>query len=109
MGKKVKRLLKDMDKDLDRIREKQSELETVIGDPSMYIKEPVKFPLRASQMPTDDPGCSNRVLGCWCLVVSILIVAVFLVLVQLIGFERDTIHDGWNKTEATREPQPKLN
>lgn len=103
--KKVKKILKDMDKDLDRIREKQSELETVTGDPAMYIKEPIKFPLRASQIPTDDPGCSNRVLGCWCVVVAILIVAVFFVLVQLMAFERDTTHDGWNKTETSQEQQ----
>lgn len=103
--KKVKRLLKDMDKDLDRIREKQSELETAVGDPAVFIKEPIKFPLRASQIPSDDPGCSNRVLGCWCVLVSILIIIVFFVLVQLMGFERDTAHDGWNKTEAAQEPK----
>ena len=57
--RKVKRLLKDMDRDLDRIRDKQSELVTVSGEPS-YIKEPVRFPLRASQIPTDDPGDDNK-------------------------------------------------
>jgi hypothetical protein len=53
--KKVKKLLKDMDKDLERIREKQQDLVTVTGDPRL-IKEPIKFPLRASQIPTEDPG-----------------------------------------------------
>jgi len=111
--KKVKRLLKDMDKDLDRIREKQSEIEqTVVEENSILIKEPlpIKFPLRDTQIPSDDPGCSNRVLGCWCLLVSILIVIVFFVLVQLMGFERDITHDGWNKTEATQAAhKPQVN
>ena len=53
--KKVKRLLKDMDRDLDRIREKQQELVTVTQD-QVLAREPVRFPLRASQIPTDDPG-----------------------------------------------------
>jgi len=99
--KKVKKLLKDMDKDLDRIREKQSELETMSGDPSILVKEPIKFPLRASQIPTEDPGCSNRVLGCWCLVVCVLILVVVVILVHLMGIEHDTTHDGWRLTNES--------
>ena len=53
--KKVKKFLKGMDKDLDRIKEKHSELISVTED-QVLIKEPIKFPLRASQIPTEDPG-----------------------------------------------------
>lgn len=106
--KKVKKLLKDMDKDLDRIREKQSEMETIVGDP-VFIKEPVRFPLRASQIPSDDPGCSNRTLGCWCLFVGILIVIVFVGLVHLLSFEHDTIHEVWDKTDGETEKKSNLN
>merc|ERR1719431_154133 len=60
--KKVKKLFREMDRDLDRIKEKQTELETTdqipIGElPSNGSRG---FPLKASQIPTDDPGCSNR-------------------------------------------------
>jgi len=106
--KKVKRLLKDMDKDLNRIREKQSELETVTSDSTALIKEPIKFQLKASQIPTDDPGCSNRVLGCWCVLVSLLILLVFIVLVHLMGIERDMAHDSWVNDTSANHVQPKL-
>jgi len=103
--KKVKRLLKDMDKDLDRIREKQSELETVTSDATDLIKEPIRFPLKASQIPTDDPGCSNRTLGCWCFVVSLLILLVFIVLVHLMSIEHDTEHNNWGSPNDSRAEQ----
>ena len=56
--KKVKRFLKDMDKDLDRIKERNSEIVTTSNDlPSQsQIAEVRKYPLKASQIPTEDPG-----------------------------------------------------
>jgi len=107
--KKVKRFLKGMDKDLDRIKEKHSELISVAED-QVLIKEPIKFPLRASQIPTEDPGCSNRVLCCWCGIVGILILVVFVVLVSLMGNPHDTHHDSWGtqNLEAKESTLPKL-
>ena len=123
--KKVKRFLKGMDKDLDRIKEKHSELISVAEDP-VLIKEPIKFPLRASQIPTEDPGdlfpknyfhktalafsgCSNRVLCCWCGIVGILILVVFVILVSLMGNPHDTHHDNWGtsnlETESSATPK----
>jgi len=89
--KKVKRFLKDMDKDLDRIKERQSEI--ISGDPSSIGNglEVRKYALRPSQIPTEDPGCSNRTLGCWCFLVGILIVIVFCVLVSLMRIQHDQI------------------
>jgi len=104
--KKVKKFLKGMDKDLDRIKEKHSELISVAED-QVLIKEPVKFPLRASQIPTDDPGCSNRVLCCWCGIVGVLIFVVFIVLVSLMGNPHDTHHDNWG-THDLSSATPKL-
>jgi len=104
--KKVKKFLKGMDKDLDRIKEKHSELISVAED-QVLIKEPVKFPLRASQIPTDDPGCSNRVLCCWCGIVGVLIFVVFIVLVSLMGNPHDTHHDNWG-THDSSSATPKL-
>jgi len=107
--KKVKRFLKGMDKDLDRIKEKHSELISVAED-QVLIKEPIKFPLRASQIPTEDPGCSNRVLCCWCGIVGVLILVVFVVLVSLMGNPHDTHHDNWGTSNLTAKTSalPKL-
>jgi len=90
--KKVKRFLKDMDKDLDRIRERQSDIVTSTNPstPQILLNGEVrKHPLRASQLPTEDPGCSNRTLGCWCLIVGILIMIVFCFLVGLMRIQHD--------------------
>lgn len=56
--KKVKRFLKDMDKDLDRIKERNSEIVNTSNDLSSqsHVGEFRKYPLKASQIPTDDPG-----------------------------------------------------
>ena len=55
--KKVKRFLKDMDKDLDRIKERQSDIVTNPSTPQILLNGEVrKHPLRASQLPTEDPG-----------------------------------------------------
>merc|ERR1719499_2310489 len=86
--KKVKKFLKEMDKDLDRIRDKQTEFEPVVDNASKV--ESRKFPLKASQIPSDDPGCSNRVLGCWCIIVGVLIVIVFCFLVMLMRIQHDS-------------------
>jgi len=91
--KKVKKFLKEMDKDLDRIRDKQTEFEPVVDNASKV--ESRKFPLKASQIPSDDPGCSNRVLGCWCIIVGVLIVIVFCILVRLMRIQHDMVHDSW--------------
>lgn len=91
--KKVKRFLKEMDKDLSRIRDKQTEFEPVVEE-SLQV-ETRKFPLKASQIPSEDPGCSNRVLGCWCMVVGVLIVIVFCILVKLMRIQHDKAHDTW--------------
>jgi len=91
--KKVKRFLKEMDKDLSRIRDKQTEFEPVVEE-SLKV-ETRKFPLKASQIPSEDPGCSNRVLGCWCMVVGVLIVIVFCILVKLMRIQHDKAHDTW--------------
>jgi len=93
--RKVKKFLKEMDKDLNRIREKQTEFEPVIEE-SLKI-ETKKFPLKASQIPSEDPGCSNRVLGCWCIVVGIMIFIVFCILVRLMRIQHDKAHDNWEK------------
>ena len=49
------------------------------------------------------PGCSNRVLGCWCLVVGLLILLVFLVLVALMSTTHDTDHDTWDQEKPTSD------
>jgi len=93
--RKAKKFLKELDKDLERIREKQTEFENetieevcavarTSGEPSK------KYTLRPTQIPSEDPGCSNRVLGCWFLVVFLLIVVVFCVLVSLMRIEHGT-------------------
>jgi len=86
--KKVKKFLKEMDKDLTRIREKQIEFEPPVIEHS-YKVETRKVPLKALQGPTEDPGCSNRVLGCWCILVGVLIVIVFCILVMLMRIKHD--------------------
>lgn len=92
--KKVKRMFRELDRDLDRIKEKQTELETSEDQlpPLDETGGSKGFPLKSSQIPTEDPGCSNRVLGCWCVVVGVLIILVFLVLVSLMRIQHDTIH-----------------
>lgn len=87
--KKVKRFLKDMDKDLDRIKERQSEIVSTEAPTLGNGLEVRKYALRASQIPTEDPGCSNRTLGCWCVLVGILIVIVFCILVGLMKIQHD--------------------
>ena len=105
--KKVKRFLKDMDKDLDRIKERQSEIVSTEAPTLGNGLEVRKYALRASQIPTEDPGseyiilvltklhiiivsgCSNRTLGCWCILVGILIVIVFCILVGLMKIQHD--------------------
>jgi len=47
-------------------------------------------------------GCSNRVLGCWCLVVGLLML-VFLVLLALFGTTHNNHHDTWDKEEPNAE------
>ena len=54
--KKVKRFLKDMDKDLDRIRERQSEIVANELSSDLRSGEIRKHPLKATQIPSDDPG-----------------------------------------------------
>ena len=54
--KKVRKFLKDMDKDLDRIKERQSEIVTNTGDELPNGVEVRKYPLKATQIPTEDPG-----------------------------------------------------
>ena len=56
--KKVKRFLKDMDKDLDRIKERNSEIVNTSNDltSQSQVAEVRRYPLKASQIPTDDPG-----------------------------------------------------
>jgi len=101
--KKVKKFLKEMDKDLNRIRDKQTEFEPLpVIEQSLQV-ESRKFPLKASQIPSEDPGCSNRVLGCWCMVVGVLIVIVFCILVKLMRIQHDKAHDTW-----ALEPEKKL-
>jgi len=87
--KKVKRFLKDMDRDLDRIKERNSEIVNTSNDFTSHVGEVRKYPLKASQIPSEDPGCSNRTIGCWCLVVSVLIVIVFCILVSLMSIQHD--------------------
>jgi len=87
--KKVKRFLKDMDKDLDRIKERNSEIVNTSDDFTSQLGEVRKYPLKASQIPTEDPGCSNRTIGCWCMLVSVLIVIVFWILVGLMRIQHD--------------------
>jgi len=93
--RKVKKFLKEMDKDLNRIRDKQTEFEPVIEE--SFKVETRKFPLKATQIPSEDPGCSNRVLGCWCMIVGVMIVIVFCVLVKLMRIQHDKSHDIWEK------------
>ena len=52
--RKVKKFLKEMDKDLNRIRDKQTEFEPVIEE--SFKVETRKFPLKATQIPSEDPG-----------------------------------------------------
>ena len=54
--KKVKKFLKDMDKDLDRIRERQSEIVANELSSDLRSGEIRKHPLKATQIPSDDPG-----------------------------------------------------
>ena len=62
--KKVKKFLKDMDKDLDRIKERQSEIVTTTNNPTtpqlLLNGERRKHPLKASQIPTEDPGEQHK-------------------------------------------------
>lgn len=101
--KKVKRFLRDMDRDLARIKEKQTEFDNdviaeVCAMPETGNEPEKKFPLKASQIPTEDPGCSNRVLGCWCVVVGVLIILVFCILVSLMRIDHDK-HNLWQETD----------
>ena len=57
--KKVKRFLKDMDKDLDRIKERNSEIVNTSDDFTSQVGEVRKYPLKSSQIPTDDPGMES--------------------------------------------------
>jgi len=100
--KKVKRLLKDMDRDLSRIREKQQELGEVPAATHL-IKEPIRLPLPRSSTLVEESGWSNRVLGCWCLVVALLILLVFVVLVALVSTTHDHDHDTWDQEKPTAE------
>lgn len=88
--KKVKRFLKDMDKDLSRIKERQSEIVTTNSSNEMPSNNEIKkYPLRPTQIPTEDPGCSNRTLGCWCFLIGFLIIIVFCALVGLMRIRHD--------------------
>lgn len=109
--KKVKRFLRDMDRDLARIKEKQTEFDNDVIEEVCAVTETEnepekKFHLKASQIPTEDPGCSNRVLGCWCVVVGVLIILVFCVLVSLMRIDHDK-HNLW--PEATDNSSETLN
>jgi len=88
--KKVKKFLKDMDKDLNRIKERQSEITTTTSNNEMPNSNEIKkYPLRPTQIPSEDPGCSNRTLGCWCFLVGFLIIIVFCALVALMRIKHD--------------------
>jgi len=100
--KKVKKFLKEMDKDLDRIRDRQTDIEPLIQE-TLQV-ETKKFPLRATQIPTEDPGCSNRVLGRWCILIGVLIVIVFYFLVKLMQVDHhDHQHDPNNITNTAQK------
>jgi len=92
--KKAKRFLKDMDKDLERIREKQRNFNGVIVEETINSNETRIYPLKASQFHQDNSGCSNRSLACWCSIVTLLIIIVFCVLVSLMS-----IHHGMTEQE----------
>ena len=94
--KKVKRFLKDMDKDLDRIKERNSEIVNTSNDITSHVGEVRKYPLKASQIPSEDPGinpfsscnkhCNMIFNSGWLLVglvVSVVIAIVFCILVVL--------------------------
>jgi len=95
--KKAKKFLKEMDKDLQRIREKQKNMGTV--DQIVNGNETRIYPLRASQFQQDNTGCSNRSLACWCSVVTVLIVIVFCVLVTLMSVHHDISKEEIDKWE----------
>jgi len=92
--KKAKRFLKDMDKDLERIREKQRNFNGVIVEETVNSNETRFTPLRASDFHQDNTGCSNRSLACWCSVVTLFIIIVFCILVSLMS-----IHHGMTDEE----------
>jgi len=95
--KKAKKFFKDMDKDLQRILEKQKNLGAV--DDIVNKEETRITPLRASQFQQDNTGCSNRSLACWCSVVTVLIVIVFCVLVTLMSVHHDISKEDLEKWE----------
>jgi len=67
-----------MDKDLDRIKERNSEIVNTSNDITSHVGEVRKYPLKASQIPSEDPGW--LLVG---LVVSVVIAIVFCILVVL--------------------------
>lgn len=91
--KKVKKFLKDMDRDLARIKEKQSDLATSL-EPTAVVPPAVRpvavvtaISSKSLHYSQEDAGCSSGGLCCWCVLVSCVVVALFLILAVLVSID----------------------
>lgn len=98
--KKVKKFLKDMDRDLARIKEKQSDLVASSRDllpgpgnsstAGLKVMKPVtaiSSSKSVQQHASPDSGCTSGSLCCWCFLVSCVVVALFLILTVLVSID----------------------
>jgi len=106
--KKAKRFLKDMDKDLERIREKQRNFNGVIVEETVNSNETRFTPLVASQFHQDNTGCSNRSLACWCSVVTLFIIIVFCILVSLMNIHHGMTDEEFKEWETSADEAKNL-
>lgn len=101
--KKVRRLLKEMDRDLERIKERQSskEVEGELAD--VDLDDSVEEVLYTNFNSPEDSSLSNGSLVCWCFLLVLLVLALLAILSVLMSIDH---HSAEFKEEATHSPHP---
>jgi len=92
--KKVKKMLKDVDKDLDLIREKQAELDDWIKGTEAVEKANIISSNKVAKKPTDDSNYSGFKLACLCTFFLVCSVVVLGGLVAIVSISHKVDLDG---------------
>jgi len=92
--KKVRKFLKEMDKDLERIKEKQSNQETEdVGEDNTVaeiLNNSREEVLYSNFHSAEENGVSNGSLLCWCFLVVLLVLSLLLILMALMSVDHHT-------------------
>jgi len=98
--KKVRKFLKDIDKDLERIKEKQSSLDVL---DSSVLDNGSNEEVLHQNFCSDDEGWSNGSLLWWCFLLVLLVLAILAILMTLMSVDHHSVTENEQLKISTRK------